>query len=293
MAALDRLDELEEFLLGLRPEETFRRTGSGVCRCSARTTTSCPARSRTGSASRPSWRDELARAQREVVVARHRHHAWTTPALERAYSSRTTEPDELAQARARLRGDVRPRAAARRRRPRGDGRRLGAELPARLRVRPAGGEAHRRLPLRAPVPAGRRRDGRRRRAAAPLPATARGARPARRARAGGAARGPRRAGAHARHLRPPLACRHPAQHRARGAAGGRARPLDRRAGALREDVLALVEQPAARAAVEARFAAAASRSATTASSLASPWSAAPGTAASNTASGRRSRGRAR
>ena len=54
MAALDRLDQLEEFPSGCGPRRPSGRTGSGGCRCSGRTTTCCPRRSPSGWPIRPS-----------------------------------------------------------------------------------------------------------------------------------------------------------------------------------------------------------------------------------------------
>ena len=180
------------------PRRRSARTRSGGCRCSARTTTCCRGRSRSASATSTSSADELAGAERELVVivtdvtpsarrARHR------PALR----ARLLVPDDAAggdgAGRARLGGDQRARAAAPGRRPDRHRRRLGAQLPARLRVRAPGGRADRRLPLRAALPgdlgAGVAPHGAH--AAAPLLEASAGAGADRRAGGGGRARGAR------------------------------------------------------------------------------------------------------
>ena len=69
--------------------------------------------------------------------------------------ARLVLPDDTARRLRRrgpcLGGDQRSRPAAPRRRPHRDGRRLGPQLPAQLRVRPSRGGAHPRVPLPAAV----------------------------------------------------------------------------------------------------------------------------------------------
>ena len=103
---------------------------------------------------------ELAAAPIEVVICATDVSGTTTARPAGRSSSPTRRTDAAGDAlagSARVGGDQRARAAAPGRRPDRDRRRLGAELPARRRARPAGREPRRRLPLRPSLPAGRHR----------------------------------------------------------------------------------------------------------------------------------------
>ena len=65
MAALDRLDDLEEFTLGLQPRDVFAPSGSGSCRSMGSTTTPGDARA---AIERNELAEALAAAPIELIV---------------------------------------------------------------------------------------------------------------------------------------------------------------------------------------------------------------------------------
>ena len=235
MGALDRLDELEAFLMALQPHETFRphrlwrlpllglhdyalpetiaerlepveslATDLAAARHRAR-------RVRDGRLGAGGRRRERPRLRADVVVA-----------------DRFTGGD--GPRGARIGRDQRARPAPPCRRPGGHGRRLGPELPARARLRRAARARDRRLSVRADLRAPRRRADRAAPPpAAPVPRRAAGEGPRRRT-GGGVGADP------ARRARPPRghdgaadAGGDLAQHDRGGALGGRARRLRPRA----------------------------------------------------------------
>ena len=152
MAALDRLDDLEEFLLG---HPARRRVPAAarlaVPRRPARLHAS-RRRSPIGSASPAELGAALAAAEIELVVYATDVSDYPEGDEDRdfelEYSSRTTEPETMGRAilaSAAISGLVLPIA---RRRPDRDGRRLGAQLPVRARVSQSRRRRDRRVPVR-------------------------------------------------------------------------------------------------------------------------------------------------
>ena len=195
MGALERLDDLEEFLLGLQATDVFRPNKLWRLPLVGSHEYALPATVAERLEDTAELAEQLTRAEIELVVCATdltaREEGCPDPhAFELVYSSRTTGPDELAEAILGIGGDQRDRAADPGRRPDRDRRRLDAELPARARVRASRRAAHRRLPLRHHVAAGRDRADRAPapppRAVRPHPADPRARRGA--ARGGGAPR---------------------------------------------------------------------------------------------------------
>ena len=134
--------------------------------------------------------------------------------------------------RARIRGDQRARPAGQGRRRDRNGRRMGAQLPARACVRQPWRRRDHRVPLRLTRAADLGGEpGSASPAARAVPRRPARARPDRRSPRGGGASGARGAAASRRHDRPPHAGHRRTQHGARGALGdreGRLRPSARR-----------------------------------------------------------------
>ena len=199
MAALGRLDDLEEFVLGIQPQDAFRpRARLAVpgrpARLHAAVDRRRPHRLSGGARSGArSCRDRARRLRdrRERLPGGRRSARLRARVLvphDRAGRDGPRDP--------RVGGDQRARAPDPARRPDRDGRRLGAELPVRARVPQSRRCRDRRIPLRRELPAHRRRVPRAHaRAARAVPGGAAGARPPR----GGAPRAgalvTRRAGA--------------------------------------------------------------------------------------------------
>src|SRR5581483_1823212 len=163
IAALDRLDDLEEFLLALQPEQTFRPNRLWRLPFLGLHEYALP---RTIE----SWFGDLEDVARALAGrarrARNRPERRPRAAGERL-RARLRGADDAAgdpgACRARVGGSAGARAPARGRRPRRHRRLVGAQFPARPRVRPRRRGADRGVPLPAAVPA----DGRRRASAVP------------------------------------------------------------------------------------------------------------------------------
>jgi predicted acylesterase/phospholipase RssA len=101
MAALDRLDELEEFLVGLRPDEVFRPNRLWQLPLIGLHEYTLPATIDRKVGDLVALSEELAHAERELVVfasdVTQTERASETD-FELAYSSRETPPDVMAQA---------------------------------------------------------------------------------------------------------------------------------------------------------------------------------------------------
>src|SRR5919199_740378 len=186
LAAVDRLDDLERFLLALRPEETFRPHRLWQLPLVGLHDYALPKTIDERLGDRVELARDLAAAPIELVVVAtdvtDDEDQEGTNARELVWSSRTTAPEEFA--------DAALASAA-----------ISA-LVLPLRVRPPGGRADPGLPLPPALSPDRRR--RPRRPAAPArarPAGRPGARPDRRAGARRGARRTRRAGAPRRHDR--------------------------------------------------------------------------------------------
>ena len=103
MAVLDRLDDLEDFLLRLRPEETFRANRLWRLPLLGTHDYVLPETIAARLGDVAELARELAAAERELVVivtdvTPSRDDSVSDPLFERAYSSKTTPPDEMAQA---------------------------------------------------------------------------------------------------------------------------------------------------------------------------------------------------
>jgi predicted acylesterase/phospholipase RssA len=101
MAALDRLDELEEFLLELRPEEAFRPNRLWRLPLLGLHEYALPATIERKIGDLRALSEELAHAERELVVFASDVTETERPSehnFELAYSSRETPPDVMAQA---------------------------------------------------------------------------------------------------------------------------------------------------------------------------------------------------
>jgi predicted acylesterase/phospholipase RssA len=101
MAALDRLDELEEFLLGLRPDEVFRPNRLWRLPLLGLHEYALPQTISQRIGDLGALAEELAHAERELVVFASDVTETERPTehnFELAYSSRTTPPDVMAQA---------------------------------------------------------------------------------------------------------------------------------------------------------------------------------------------------
>ena len=231
MAALDLLDELEEFVLGLQPGDIFRPQSLWRLPLNGLHEYALPATVAERMLDPLELGQRLAEAPVEVVIfatdVSDEDDSEGTHAYELAYSSHETPPEILAQAMlasAAISALVLP-------------------LPVGDRIATDGGWV-RNFPLGAAldhpdvnlvvafryVPhyphIGFAALARVRRQVEPLPRRPARPRLHRRARRGGGARAPRRAGPPRRHARPPDASRDPAQHGARGAARRRARRGD-------------------------------------------------------------------
>ena len=158
MAATDRLAELEEFVIGLAPDESFRPNALWQLPLTGLHDYALPATIAERLAPIEALARDVAAAPIELVVCvtdvsdcsdveGGRGHAF-----ERAYSSRTAPPEVMASRRPRVGRDQRARAAAARRRRDRHRRRLGAEPPARARLRQPPGPRDRRLPVRLAYP---------------------------------------------------------------------------------------------------------------------------------------------
>ena len=157
MAALDRLDEMEEFALGLQPRDIFCPQRLWRLPLNGLHEYALPATIAERLLDPIDLARSLAAAPIEVVV-------FATDVSERedaryalSYSSHETPPETMAQAVLASAAISARRPAATRRGPDRDRRRLGPELPARVCARPARRRAGRRLPLRPELPAPRRR----------------------------------------------------------------------------------------------------------------------------------------
>ena len=230
-AALDAVDEHERFLMEMQPADVFaahdlwRTPFVGLHRYTLPETVT----ERLGDPV------ELARqlkaGPRELTVVTtdiglSPSSAESDDPFERAFSSRVRGAGDVRRRPLRLGGDQHLRAADPDRRERLRRRRLGAQLPARLRLSRACGAADRRLPL--PRLGLGLRGPRAQLAAQPhQPACPHQGRPRSRGRAtrGDRAAGTRRADAPGRHDRPAQPHRRLPQQRPRGAARRRARPL--------------------------------------------------------------------
>ena len=102
MAALDRLDELEDFMLRLQPEETFRPHSLWRLPLLGSHDYRLPRRSRSGSAT--SWRSRATSPTAPVEMAvfatdvSNDAHGEGAARVRARYSSRTTPPETMAQA---------------------------------------------------------------------------------------------------------------------------------------------------------------------------------------------------
>jgi predicted acylesterase/phospholipase RssA len=103
MAVLDRLDDLEDFLLRLRPEEAFRANRLWRLPLLGTHDYVLPKTIAKRLGDTTELANELAAAERELVVivtdiTPSPDESVPDPLFERAYSSRTTPPEEMAQA---------------------------------------------------------------------------------------------------------------------------------------------------------------------------------------------------
>ena len=144
VAVLDRLDEFEAFMLELKPDETFRPNRLWQLPLLGLHEYALPDTIAARFGDLVALSAELSQAEMELVVIA----TDATPTLdvtdvrdyELVYSSRRTEPVEMAQA---ILASAAISALADR-----DRRRLGTQLPACARVRRAGRRRDRGLPLR-------------------------------------------------------------------------------------------------------------------------------------------------
>src|SRR5436190_472328 len=147
MAALERLDELEAFLLGLEPDETFRPNRLWQLPFLGLNEYALPdtIQERFGDlteiareAGRVRPRGGRLRDRRVAGRPRARHPRLRARLLLAPHGARDDGAGDP-----RLGGDQRARPAGPRRGPDRDRRRVGAELPARARVRAPGRQADR------------------------------------------------------------------------------------------------------------------------------------------------------
>ena len=139
MAATDRLDQLEEFLIALRPEEVFRPHALWQLPLTGLHDYTLPETIAARVAPLETLAAELATAPIELVVCVTEVAPVDVDgdehAFERVYSSRQHAAFGDGCRRARVGGDQRARPARPRRRDDRHRRRLGAQLPARARLR--------------------------------------------------------------------------------------------------------------------------------------------------------------
>ena len=142
MAALDRLDDLEEFCLGLQPDETFRPHRLWQLPFTGLHDYVLPATISERIEPAEQLVADLHESPIELAVCVTDITSTEDPevdhAFERVYSSRTTEPAVMGAALHGVGGDQRPRASRAGRGRDRHRRRLGAELPARARLRQRG-----------------------------------------------------------------------------------------------------------------------------------------------------------
>ena len=229
MAALGRLDDLEEFLLGLSPQDAFRPRAmwqfpGGLHDYTLPTTVA----ERIGSPEDLGY--ALADAEVELVVyatdVSDYPHGDEARDFELEYSSHTSPPEVMGAAILASAADQRPRAPEHARRQGCDGRRLGAELPLRARVSQPGGRCDRSVQICGELSAHERCLPRAdTRAARAVPRSAARSRAPRGSAVGAGADDARRARALRRADRAPHARRVRAQCRRRGADRSRARHL--------------------------------------------------------------------
>ncbi len=137
MAALDRLDEMEEFALGLQPRDIFCPQRLWRLPLNGLHEYALPATIAERLLEPVDLARALVDASIEVVVFATDVSERESATYALSYSSTRDTAGDDGAGRARLRSGQRGRPAAARRRPDRDRRRLGAELPARLRARPA------------------------------------------------------------------------------------------------------------------------------------------------------------
>ena len=138
MAALDRIDELEEFLIELRPDEVFRPNRLWRLPLIGLHEYTLPATIDRKVGDLAALAEELSHAERELVVfasdVTETERAFGAPLRARLLVARdAARGDEAGDPR--LRGDLHARPAAAGRRPHRHRRRLDPQLPARARVR--------------------------------------------------------------------------------------------------------------------------------------------------------------
>ena len=160
MAALDRLDDLETFLLSLHADDVFRPRRMWQLPLGGLRDYTLPATIATRLGQPDELGARLAGSEIELVVfatdVSDHVDADGTRSYELAYSSHTDSRQRDGARDPRVSGGERSRPPHPDRRRHRDGRRLGPELPARVRRGEPGSRRSRRLPVHRELSAARR-----------------------------------------------------------------------------------------------------------------------------------------